>query len=252
MLGRLERCLLGTSRSGKQLTTISIPMTKLQELPRLPNLTELAYSSIKKSVLNGHFEPSFRLTEELLSSQLGISKSPVREALNRLENEGLIRIESRRGAFVRDFSAKEITDLFDLRVVLEIHSVSNAKITPKFLQCLRDSIERTETKLAKGDRMAHVEEDMRFHRLIAEATGNEELCGVFENIQQKSLLCRYKSYELSATSSPLAHQRIYAALAASDREKARAAMEDHIVYVKSRLLQAVEKKAPQAAFQQTY
>jgi DNA-binding GntR family transcriptional regulator len=217
-------------------------MTKLQGLARKPNLTERTYSSIKKGVLTGTFEPSFRLTEELLSSQLGISKSPVREALNRLENEGLIRIESRRGAFVREFTAKEISDLFNLRVVLELHSISIANITPKFLQCLKDSIERTEQILARGDRMAHVEEDLRFHRLIAEATANEELCGVFENIQQKSLLCRYKSYELSATSSPLAHKRIYEALASTDRTKAQAAMEDHIVYVKGRLLDAMEKK----------
>ncbi|QMV20403.1 FCD domain-containing protein [Granulicella sp. 5B5] len=218
-------------------------MTKLRELRKIPNLTEMTYASIKKSVLTGSFEPSFRLTEEFIASQLGISKSPVREALNRLEAEGLIRIEARRGAFVREFAAKEISDLFNLRVVLELHSISTAKITPKLLQCLKDSIERTEIILKKGDRIAHVEEDLRFHRLIAEATDNDELCSVFENIQQKSLLCRYKSYELSATSSPLAHRRIYKALTTIDREKAQAAMEDHIVYVRNRLLEALEKKS---------
>jgi DNA-binding GntR family transcriptional regulator len=218
-------------------------MTKLRQLRKIPNLTELTYASIKKSVLTGSYEPSFRLTEEFIASQLGISKSPVREALNRLEIEGLIRIEARRGAFVREFAAKEIRDLFRLRVVLELHSISTAKITPKLLQSLKNSIERTETILKKGDRMAHVEEDLRFHRLIAEATCNEELCNVFENIQQKSLLCRYKSYELSATSSPLAHRRIYKALVATDRDKAQAAMEDHIVYVRNRLLEALEKKS---------
>jgi DNA-binding GntR family transcriptional regulator len=222
-------------------------MTKLRELRKIPNLTEMTYASIKKSVLTGSYEPSFRLTEELIASQLGISKSPVREALNRLEIEGLIRIEARRGAFVREFTAKEISDLFNLRVVLELHSISTADITPKLLQNLRDSIERTELILKKGDRMAHLEEDLRFHRLIAEATRNEELCSVFENIQQKSLLCRYKSYELSATSSPLAHKRIYKTLAALDRGKAQAAMEDHITYVKNRLLDALDKKPGEAS-----
>jgi DNA-binding GntR family transcriptional regulator len=218
-------------------------MTRLQELGKIPNLTELTYSSIKKSVLTGAFEPSFRLTEELLSSQLGISKSPVREALNRLESEGLVRIEARRGAFVREFSSKEISDLFNLRVVLELHSILTAKVTPKLLRQLKDSIERTEMILAKGDRMAHVEEDLRFHRLIAESTGNDELSSVFENVQQKSLLCRYKSYELSATRSPVAHKRIYKALAAADRTTAQTAMEDHIVYVRDRLLEELEKKS---------
>jgi DNA-binding GntR family transcriptional regulator len=103
------------------------PMTtRLRELRKIPNLTELTYDSIKKSVLTGSFEPSFRLTEEHIASQLGISKSPVREALNRLEIEGLIRIEPRRGAFVKEFSAKEISDLFNMRIVLELHSISTA------------------------------------------------------------------------------------------------------------------------------
>jgi DNA-binding GntR family transcriptional regulator len=217
-------------------------MEKLLELQKVPNLTEMTYVSIKKAVLTGLFEPSFRLTEERIATQLGISKSPVREALNRLETEGLIRIKARRGAFVREFSAREISDLFNLRVVLEVHSITSATITSKLLRSLRDSIDQTERILKTGDRAAHVEEDLRFHRLIAEATGNNELCSVFENIQQKSLLCRYKSYELSATSSPLAHKRIYKALAASDQVAAREAMEDHIVYVKNRLLDALEKK----------
>jgi DNA-binding GntR family transcriptional regulator len=219
------------------------PMTtRLRELRKIPNLTELTYDSIKKSVLTGSFEPSFRLTEEHIASQLGISKSPVREALNRLEIEGLIRIEPRRGAFVKEFSAKEISDLFNMRIVLELHSISTANIPHSLLQSLHDSIDRTETILRKGDRMAHIDEDLRFHRLIAEATGNEELCRIFENIQQKSVLCRYKSFELSATTSPLAHKQIYRAIDSGDREKARSAMESHIVYVRDRLITQIEQK----------
>jgi DNA-binding GntR family transcriptional regulator len=217
--------------------------TTLQKLPKAPNLTEMTYLSIKQSVLTGSIEPSFRLTEEHLATQLGISKSPVREALNRLETEGLIRIEARRGASVRQFSAKEIRDLYDLRVVLELHSISAAAITPALLDDLADSIKRTEQILVAGDRLAHIEEDLRFHRTLAEATGNGELCRIFENVQQKSLLCRYKSYELSATSSPLAHKKIYKALKLGQLEDAQAAMKEHIVYVRDRLLADIERRS---------
>ena len=216
--------------------------TTLQKLPKAPNLTEMTYLSIKQSVLTGSIEPSFRLTEEHLATQLGISKSPVREALNRLEAEGLIRIEARRGASVREFTAKEIQDLYNLRVVLELHSISAAAITPAVLNELADSIKRTEQILAVGDRLAHIEEDLRFHRTLAEATGNGELCRIFENVQQKSLLCRYKSYELSATSSPLAHKKIYKALKLGQLEDAQNAMRDHIVYVRDRLLADIENR----------
>jgi DNA-binding GntR family transcriptional regulator len=217
--------------------------TTLQKLPKAPNLTEMTYLSIKQSVLTGSIEPSFRLTEEHLATQLGISKSPVREALNRLETEGLIRIEARRGASVRQFSAKEIQDLYDLRVVLELHSISAAAITPALLDDLAGSIKRTEQILVAGDRLAHIEEDLRFHRTLAEATGNGELCRIFENVQQKSLLCRYKSYELSATSSPLAHKKIYKALKLGQLEDAQTAMKEHIVYVRDRLLADIERRS---------
>lgn len=217
--------------------------TSLQKLPKAPNLTEMTYLSIKQSVLTGSIEPSFRLTEEHIATQLGISKSPVREALNRLETEGLIRIEARRGASVRQFSAKEIKDLYDLRVVLELHSISAAAITPELLNELSSSIKRTEQILVVGDRLAHIEEDLRFHRTLAEATGNGELCRIFENVQQKTLLCRYKSYELSATSSPLAHKKIYKALKHGPLEDAQAAMKEHIVYVRDRLLADIERRS---------
>jgi DNA-binding GntR family transcriptional regulator len=216
---------------------IAAPMIKLTDTP---NLTELAYRSIKQSILTGSVERSLRLTEEYFATQLGISKSPVREALNRLEAEGLIRIEPRRGAYVRDFSAQDIRDLYDLRVVLELHSIAAAAITPRLLTDLSESIARTKEILAVGDRARHIEEDLCFHRFIAEATGNGEFCRIFENVQQKTLLCRYKSYELSATTSPLAHKKIYRELKLEDRKAAQSAMQEHILYVRDRLLKNCE------------
>jgi DNA-binding GntR family transcriptional regulator len=216
--------------------------TTFQKLPKAPNLTEMTYLRIKQSVLTGSIEPSFRLTEEHIATQLGVSKSPVREALNRLEGEGLIRIEARRGASVRQFSRKEVTDLYNLRVALELHSISDASITRTVLSELEESIKRTEEILKAGDRLAHIEEDLRFHRILAEATGNGELCSVFENVQQKTLLCRYRSYELSATSSPLAHKKIYKALTQGRISEAQDAMRNHIVYVRDRLLEDIDNR----------
>jgi DNA-binding GntR family transcriptional regulator len=221
--------------------------TAIRKLPKAPNLTEMTYLSIKKSVLTGSLEPSFRLTEELLATQLGISKSPVREALNRLEAEGLIHIEPRRGASVRTFSPKEVTDLYNLRTVLELHSIAAANITPDVLVRLAESIERTERILQRGDRLAHIEEDFRFHRIISEATGNGELCSVFENVQQKTILCRYKSFELSASTAPVAHKRIFDALSLHDIAGAQVAMREHITFVRDRLLRDIASRTKSRA-----
>jgi DNA-binding GntR family transcriptional regulator len=215
----------------------------MNKLAKIPNLTELTYRSIKQSLLNGTFSELSRLTEESLATQLGISKSPVREALNRLEAEGLICIEARRGAYVRQFSAKEIRDLYDLRVALEVHSIETAAITPKFLRDLGGSINRTKKFLKSGDKVQHIEEDMRFHSMITAAGGNEELSRVLENLQQKSLLCRSKSYELSSSTAPVAHKRIFQALEKGDKQEAQVAMQEHIVFVRDRLLSSFEAQS---------
>jgi DNA-binding GntR family transcriptional regulator len=212
----------------------------MKKLTNVPNLTELTYRSIKGQLLGGALPEGTRLTEELLATQLGVSKSPVREALNRLEAEGLVCIESRRGAYVREFSAKEVSDLYEFREMLELHSIAAAKVTPGLLRELAGSIERTRAFLQARDRIRHVEEDLRFHGMIAEASANPEFFRVFENVQQKSLLCRYKTFDLSGSSSPNSHDRIYQALKALDRRGAQTAMQDHIRFVKDCLLEAMQ------------
>lgn len=212
----------------------------MKKLTNTPNLTELTYRSIKEQLLIGTLREGTRLTEEQLANQLGISKSPVREALNRLEAEGLICIESRRGAYVREFSMKEVRDLYDLRELLELHSIAAAEITADLLSNLADSVERTKRFLASGDKAKHVEEDLRFHAIIAGATGNAEFLRVFENIQQKSLLCRYKTYHLSGGTAPVSHGKIYHALHEHDRPAAMLAMQQHVRYVRDCLLESLE------------
>src|SRR5665213_3203796 len=126
------------------------------KLAKNPNLTEQAYQSVKRQLLNGSFAEGSKLTEEYLSSALGISKSPVREALMRLESEGLISIEARRGAYVRKFSVKEVLDLYDVRALLEVHAVGIARITPELLGQMAASIERTRNNLEAGDKLRHI------------------------------------------------------------------------------------------------
>ncbi len=97
---------------------------------------------------------------------------------------------------------KEVSDLYEFREVLELHSIAAAEITPMLLSQMAESIERTKMFLAAGNKLKHIEEDLRFHGMIATASGNAEFCRVFENIQQKSLLCGIRH-----TTCPGAHPR---------------------------------------------
>jgi len=208
----------------------------MQKLVAPQNLTALAYESIKKFILAGKLGHDVRLTEESLSLQLGISKSPIREALNGLQNEGLIRIEPRRGAYLRQFSAKEVEDLYNLREVLEVYAVAIVKITPQLINDLKESIKRTGKFLKSDDKTGHIEEDTRFHGLIAKSTENNELCRVLENIQNQIWLFRCQTYDLSSSTAPKAHTAILKAFEEGDRKKAQAAMREHITHVRSRLV----------------
>jgi len=201
------------------------------------NLTKLAYQSIKEYILADRLDESSRLTEEFLSSQLGISKSPIREACNRLEAEGLIRIEPRRGAYLRTLTVKEISDVYDLREALEVHAVRTAQITPKLLENLKQSIARMKEFLAANDKVHYIEEDVEFHAKLARATGNDHLCAVLENVQNQIWLARRRTYDLSSSTAAGAHEAIVRALEAGDRNAAQKAMSKHITTVCQRLLQ---------------
>jgi DNA-binding GntR family transcriptional regulator len=208
------------------------------------NLTTLAYNTIREYILQGRLDENSRLTEDFLSNQLGISKSPVREALNRLEAEGLIHIEPRKGAYLRRFTAVEINELYDIREALEVHVVRTANVTPALLADLRQSLKRQRTMLKINDKARYIQEDVRFHSLLAQATGNGRLCSVLANIQNQIWLSRRKTYDLSSTTAPDFHDAIVKALEQGSVDGAERAMREHIRTVRQRLLQFMEDQQP--------
>jgi DNA-binding GntR family transcriptional regulator len=208
------------------------------------NLTTLAYNSIREYILQGRLDENSRLTEDFLSDQLGISKSPVREALNRLEAEGLIRIEPRKGAYLRRLSLVEIKELYDTREALEAHVVRTAVVTPALLAELRQSLKRQRALLKANDKPHYIEEDVRFHALLAQATGNVFLCSLLANIQNQIWLSRRRTYDLSSSTAPDYHDAIVKALEEGSADAAERAMRDHIHNVLRRLVQFIEDSQP--------
>ena len=158
--------------------------------------------------------------------------------MNSLEREGLLRIEPRRGAFVRTFSEREIADLYTVREILEVHAATQAELTEEFVTSLRDSVERTKDALLRDDKAAHIEEDIAFHAQIVQAAGNAELTRVHANIQDKLWLCRCQTYQLTSSDTPSAHRNIAEAIGRQDRERAKKETSDHIRFVRSALLEA--------------
>jgi DNA-binding GntR family transcriptional regulator len=215
-------------------------MPVIEKLDAVTSLTDQAHRSIKRFILAGSLDTRERLTESFFADRLGISKSPVREALNALQNEGLLRIEPRRGIYVHRFSAKEITDLYDLREALEVFATQTVEITNDLIEGLRHSLHRTQQLLDLDDKAAYIEEDILFHQMIVNSTGNEQLSRVHGNIQDKLWLCRCQTYQLTSPDTPSAHKSITDALASFDRDAASKATQEHIRFVRNALLAGAE------------
>src|SRR4030042_2040385 len=109
----------------------------------------MTYEFLKSSVLSGHFNPGERLTEERLAKKLGVSRTPVREALHKLESEGLIKPLETRGFIVSRDSKDEVEELFELRAILEGHAlrIISEKISEEDLEQLNGFIEKAEEAL---------------------------------------------------------------------------------------------------------
>jgi DNA-binding GntR family transcriptional regulator len=196
---------------------------------RVPeNLTTQAYRRIREFILEGGMDNRERLTEEFLATQLGISKSPIREALTRLETEGLLRIEPRRGAYLRKYTAKEAEDLYGLREALEVHAIRTARLTPRVVDGLRAHLHHMREHYRTNDKIPWIEEDAAFHNAIAEATGNKLLLNALENLQHQLWLFRRTTYDLTSSNALVAHEEIVKSLERNDRMRAEDLMREHI------------------------
>lgn len=153
--------------------------------PQLPDrrkrsgaLKDQAYDQIKRRIVSGDLRAGAFLTEQELSKSLGMSKTPVRVALERLEQEGFVRVSPQRGIVVRELSTVEIADQFELRLALEGFAMSRLAG-----QLSSDQIERIEASLAQQHEAARVHDvgsmvtlDTGFHLLFCEFLGNREIC----------------------------------------------------------------------------
>ena len=202
------------------------------------NLTTLAYTSIKEYILEGRLDEDSRLTEEFLSTQLGISKSPIREALNRLETEGLIRIEPRKGAYLRRLSSDEVHDLYDIREALETHVVRTAKLMPALFAELHQSLKRQRSYLKANDRARYL-----VHTGYApQPTVVHPSLGAILSKEKGRAEAELPEYDLSSSTALGHHEAIVTALEQKDRDKAETIMREHIQNVRRRLVEFLESR----------
>lgn len=208
--------------------------------------SEQAYERLRRLLIEGHYPAGSRLVEERLAGDLGVSRTPVRQALARAAAEGLVQIFPNRGAVVRSFTMDDLREIYDLRAVLEGHAAHRAagRITPKQLATLSAAAAALEEALGRpfasqADEVHFlVEQNAIFHDTIIAAAGNGRLGGVVANVVNVPLQFRsfYWYTPEERRISNFFHRSILTALGQGDGERARAMMQEHIYHGRDALL----------------
>lgn len=152
---------------------------------RSPDLVEIAEAQIQAAILNGQFAPGERIVEAELARRMGISRAPVREAARRLESAGLLIARPRHGFFVKTLSMREVDDLYQVRIDLELLGVrlACAQASDAQLAQLIPMVDRMVEQREQLNRAERVALDLGFHAYIAEISGNRYLQRLFGNMQ---------------------------------------------------------------------
>ncbi len=227
------------------------PALKLKRIPSRGPLADRAYSILKDAIVQGTLDPGTWLQEEMLTQAMGISRTPLREAFNRLKGDGLIDVVPRKGARIIELSEEEIENLFEVREVMEttffMRSVRNipreefVRTREKMVEAEcqmhenRDNPERWEEK-----RREYLKVDRSLHDSLILAAGNKYWTQLYFNLRERIEICGHEVSH-SPQRFPLAieeHKAILTALIEKEFEKARDLLTEHLRSVRASVIVA--------------
>ena len=193
-------------------------------------LREIVYEELKMQILTGKIVPGTRLMEVELAADMGVSRTPIREAIRKLEKEGLVTIEPRRGAYASQISVKDMVDILEVRQDMEGLAAyfASSRMTEEQMADLKRTSDSYNRAVAEGDMDSMIAYDTRFHRIIVESCNNNILV----------LRFRYIYYDdfRRAENMPEEHRQILEAIRDGRAEDARAAADIHIDRLKEMVI----------------
>jgi DNA-binding GntR family transcriptional regulator len=207
------------------------------------NATLIAYELIREGILSGEYARGERLREEELAVRAGVSRTPVREALRRLDAEGLVGFTPNRGARVTAWSQQELEDLYDVRALLEGHGarLAASRITTEEIDSLSSLADQMESIGGKGrtaaDELTRLNGE--FHRSIVRATRNSQLESLVRSMMEVPLIYRtFQRYSPERLqSSSFQHRELIMAMQAANGDWAEAVMRAHILAARAWVLE---------------
>lgn len=206
-------------------------LKKISYAQRCP-MRETVYQQLRKAIIRGHYKPNDNLREEDLAKQLGVSRTPVREALRKLESESLVTYYPHRGTVVSEISNDEIDELFAVRTLIEalIARRAAAKATAADIKKLKLCLERAESSDDPDDILNEIE---TFNETIFQISDAERLTDLGKRIRehlQRLLVSNHPDPDRRAAAAA-EHMRIVEALEANDSDLAEKLTREHLTKV---------------------
>ena len=213
----------------------------METIKQSATLADQAYTLLKRSIVNGELKDEQPLPEETISKDLGISRTPLRDALNRLAAEGLIIQKKGRPAIVAGFTREKSLEYMEIRSVLEIHSLTKvvAKADPEFIRDLRNNLSGQLAAIEKDNYQEFIELDRDFHILLASPNCNQELKDMIERMNtgvNRAFLILSSTIPKSARGAYEEHVEIVDAIEQKDIRLAENKMIVHMNNVEKRFL----------------
>lgn len=199
---------------------------------------DIAYRAIKAAIVSNRLKPGALVSEEEWARELGVSRTPVREALNRLEQETLVRRVPKRGVFVADLSVNEFLDICEVRSLLEGNAcrIAAQRIDEAGLDKFKQEFRQLAVEKPTNEQLHRANEvDRAFHMYILEAAGNQQVIAIISRLNDMITRLRFSLTPSRYHESLAEHEQILAALRARDGDAAMAAMRLHMENVSKSL-----------------
>jgi DNA-binding GntR family transcriptional regulator len=215
-------------------------------------LRDVAYDRIKAWVLTGEFLPEQFLGEQVLAERLGVSRSPVREALANLQRDGLVDLVAHRGAFIRWPSPGDVEERFDIRTAIETLALRRAfpKLTREMLQPLLDRVRQQRESLATASYRDIEQLSIDVHMAVLETAGNRRIIALTHQLREQVYIAStlYRNADGTVNAGRVRqvqddHEAMLVALLARDLDGALRALETHLVRTKEMVIEAVKERA---------
>lgn len=212
----------------------------LKTLNKGLTLTDQVVATLREAILVGELQPDTLYSVYGIAEELNVSRTPVREAMLRLADAGMVRFERNRGFRVLRTSIHEVQEVFQLRLLLEVPAASRAayEASDTLVKSLRECLTHMHLAAADHDEMRFMNHDRLLHELVLGTSGNKKLVSLVEDLRFVTMTLGASTVDRSRTLHDIAdeHQPLVDAIAQRDRIEAARAMRYHIVHTGQLLL----------------